>query len=523
MASVPRYCVVAFGAALACAQEAASIDGLILDESTRAPLPGARVILRYETAHSTLQTATADANGSFHFSISEPGSYAVESEPENYIAHSEAVRIDDAPSTHAVTLTLSRSAVIMGRVRDGGTEKPLPRLTVTALRLRYLRGERQYIEERIAFADAEGNFLLPGLQPGEYYLEIKKSPSGGILAGRQADFNEANQPPRLYPQTIWPGGGLRDADPVMVRAGDEMDLGNLDLRQVEAGRIRGNLAHEGCSEGQDYLLSIQQRFGSRVMDKREQDFGCNQPFTIPNLSPGDYRIRASAFVTTALAAFAEIKVAPGSDLDLTLTPTGAVISGKIVYQCLEDCSEVEKVQQVNLTPAIPDPYAYPSGGKVDEQGAFQLLVLYPGAMRLAVEPSPKQFFIRQVLYNGADVGTTFAPDTSASGQMEIILSDQPARLTGTVLKDGKPATGTHVLLAPWPLRPPAGWPAYQATAADGNGGFAFQTLVPGKYHVLSLEAKEWDQKDLPGRLIGWLSAADEIELAPKESRAIVLK
>src|SRR5262249_26087363 len=134
------------------------IDSVVVDESTRAPLAGARVVLRYETAHSPLDTATADATGSFHFSISEPGSYAVESEPENYLSRWEAVRIEDA--ARAVTLALSRSAAIQGRVRDGGTEKPLSRLTVTALRVVYRRGDRQYIERGITFTDADGNFRL---------------------------------------------------------------------------------------------------------------------------------------------------------------------------------------------------------------------------------------------------------------------------------------------------------------------------------------------------------------------------
>jgi hypothetical protein len=60
---------------------------------------------------------------------------------------------------------------------------------------------------------------------------------------------------------------------------------NLDLAKVEPGRIRGVVTAPDCAEPATYSLSLEQSFGSRIVEQRDATFPCGSPFTIPNLSP----------------------------------------------------------------------------------------------------------------------------------------------------------------------------------------------------------------------------------------------
>ncbi len=146
--------------------ESFSIDGTVVDATTRVPIPGARVFVHYQTSEAVLQEVSTGVNGVFHFSIRQPGQYVVEANKDAYLSAVE--KLPEGKNTiPSVTLALAGSIAIRGRVRDGETEKGLPGLTVTALRVTYSRGSRQLIDDRTAFTDDEGDFLLDQLKPGD--------------------------------------------------------------------------------------------------------------------------------------------------------------------------------------------------------------------------------------------------------------------------------------------------------------------------------------------------------------------
>jgi hypothetical protein len=170
------------------ADDIRSVDGVVLDATTSAPIAGAHVTLRYQTSEAALQEISTGINGRFHFSLDQPGQFAIEASKDGYLAKTEKLPSDkSAPS---VTLALETTIAIRGRVRDGEIGDGLSNFTVTALRVTYFRGNRELVDDRTAFTDEQGDFRLDQLQPGDYFIEIKKFPPGTILAGRQEEPSE---------------------------------------------------------------------------------------------------------------------------------------------------------------------------------------------------------------------------------------------------------------------------------------------------------------------------------------------
>jgi hypothetical protein len=87
---------------------------------------------------------------------------------------------------------------------------------------------------------------------------------------------------------------------------------------------------------------------------------------------------------------------------------------------------------------------------VEKDGAFKGAVIIAGTMRIDVKRLPPGVYVRQVIYNGVDSGQFVPLSEDVPAWLEITLSDRPAGIIGTVTRDGKPASGDHIIVARWP-------------------------------------------------------------------------
>ncbi len=333
---------------------------------------------------------TTEVNGAFHFSLDRTGDFAVEASKEGYLTASEKLRIDKTNFSD-IKLAMSSSAEIKGTVRDADTKKGLAGFTVSALRVRYFQGHRETQTGGTTFTDEQGDFRLDGLQPGDYLLEIKKFPQGTILQDSQVE------PPgsqKRYPQTIWPGNALlSDPAPLAVSSG-ETDIGYVNLAKIPPGLIHGDVVGMDCAKASSYELTVQQRFGSRGIEERATSVPCGSGFTVPDLSPGIYRVWAMPRPGMLQLAVADVRVEAGSELDVRLTlKERPVINGSVTFECKADCSQNTQVQSVSLTPVARDlsndPWLYGSEARVDEAGTFQGMMPLAGPIRVSVSPLPE--------------------------------------------------------------------------------------------------------------------------------------
>jgi hypothetical protein len=499
------------------ATESFSVDGIVLNATTRAPLPDARVILHFLTSEAVLQEMSTGVNGAFHFSIDQPGKYVVEASKDSYLSAAEKLP-EGKTSIPSITLALAGSIAIRGRVRDGETRDGLPGLTVTALRVTYSRGSRELIDDRTAFTDDEGDFLLDQLMPGDYFVEIKKFPPGAIVPGDQPDTPAALS---RYPQTIWP------ASEALAAWLAETNIGNLDLTKVKPGRIRGEVTGLDCTKENAYGLSILQRFGDRVIEDRSASIPCGASFTIPNLSPGDYVLRAIPTGPFQFAS-ADVQIESGSDPDLRLQLRDLPdVFGSVSFDCKSDCRSVAKGLSVLLEPMFRsfsnDPAEIASSSTINENGQFRALMPLSGPVRINLRSLPDPIFVKRLIYDGADVGTTFMPDGAATETLQIVLSDQPLELNGAVQRDGQPVANVKVVLSPWPLIANDAWAAAIIVQTDAGGKFSFHNLRAGTYRAASPQPADWQRNDQRGVLAGFFASVEDITLSATGSGFVILK
>src|ERR1017187_182986 len=135
-ARYPEYRVkilaIAFLSALLHAQEPAGVIEVVLrDAITRAPVDGARILLRGATARN----ATATPDGGFRFAQLASGDYSLAIEKSGYLdairgLDAKAVRLKPGAVTESVVLDLTPLGAMDGAVL-GEDNEPLGGVTVT--------------------------------------------------------------------------------------------------------------------------------------------------------------------------------------------------------------------------------------------------------------------------------------------------------------------------------------------------------------------------------------------------------
>jgi hypothetical protein len=84
----------------------------------------------------------------------------------------------------------------------------------------------------------------------------------------------------------------------------------------------------------------------------------------------------------------------------------------------------------------------------------------------------------------------FTPIPGAPGQMDLLIDDKPATITGSVAGHDKVSGRVMVVAVKWPVSPESPTQALLNTAsgtvADDQGRFQIVGLAPGEYRVLAV-------------------------------------
>jgi hypothetical protein len=107
---------------------------------------------------------------------------------------------------------------------------------------------------------------------------------------------------------------------------------------------------------------------------------------------------------------------------------------------------------------------------------------------------PEGYAVTSVSFNGRPVVNSTVDLEASESVVDYILTSHPASVSGIVRDDDqKPLPGKIVLLLPESL--PDSLEKFDSAAmhvatADGNGGFRFSNLAPGKYEAIVLGAND---------------------------------
>lgn len=383
-----------------------------------------------------------------------------------------------------------KSGSITGSLRDAETKEPVRHIPIQVFRIRWVRGERSVEEVERAISGDDGAFHIESVPPGEY----------AILMGDTTPI-AASSNSKVYPAILWPDGG--EADPIVVKDGEHLDLGATDYAKV----VPSHLIGPECKGGEPPIqLTIEQSIGSgwAELGKISQP-SCGTLSPLPAISQGRYRLDFTTPQASEPAAGSEeIMVRREADAKVELHLERPVpFTGTLTC----DCAKTPAL----LKPIVVHLQAGPFSQNLSlaQFGPFSQPVILHDDIHVDVRDLPPGLVVREIKTG----------DASA----EIFLTDKPGALTGVATGDSKAMPENHAVLVRWPLPPDATYSEFKSSAVNAAGEFSFVEVAAGMYRAAVVGPEQWAHQDEPGVVASWFASADDIAINEGEMKAIRLE
>jgi Carboxypeptidase regulatory-like domain len=533
-------------AGLAAAQNRAALEirGLVLEPGSVLGVAGAEVTL-YEFVHDAdnsriaFATASTDLRGAFQFHPLRIGDYYVEVKKQGYVSsysfNGAATSLQQSTGTllslsrnrpsQDVRLSLMRPGELTGRVIDEDGN-PAAGVTVEVL----TPGASILSSGAIAATGKDGSFTATKLRPGEYLVRISSWPDGLATVVPQFSEADAREVDRRLATAYWPGVfDEQSASPVLVSPGSTNNVGTITTVKVPAYRVRVSVPADcGPDDKPEFFVfddsgsSTSMRFANSASffsrsftPLSSSGFSCGD-FLVRDLRPGSYQFALRNARGWAVAA---VDITTSNlDLALTITPD-ADIYGRVIAAPGARLPPLDALK-IELKPSNDMVRPGPAPSTVAE-GRFLFKSVRGLRHQVVVRGLGHQHYVKEVRIDGrVSAGGVVTP--SQASQLEIVIDDQPAVLSGSVTEDGKPVSQSIVYLTKWPM---SSLNPIVDTTADDDGSFQIAGLAPGDYRVLAvLSAPLADglelTKDILPRL--WYRA-EKLTLRRGGSQTVALK
>ena len=190
---------------LATAQHVGSgVSGVVVNAATRQPVAGATVLLVRPEAVAGAVLVHTDDRGRFAFPGTPPATYRLVAEHDDFIREiSPEVVVEGGSGAPAVTLALTPTAVISGRVTDEHGA-PIGKVYVRAVTTRVVAETR---------TNDLGEYRLFGLAPDTYVIEAQRYPGPAI------QNNRLNSPTPPCPDCRGEGSMMQALGPLLASGG----------------------------------------------------------------------------------------------------------------------------------------------------------------------------------------------------------------------------------------------------------------------------------------------------------------
>jgi len=424
--------------ALASALPAQTLEGVVVDRVTNAPVAGAYV--RPWTADTKGEArAIADVSGRFRFESlpAESGVWKLSVGRSGYLSRTVSETAAANASVTTVRIELTPQAVISGKVEDEDGF-PVP-VNVMLLQYRLVLGKRE-LQPFSANASTNdlGEFRLAGVAEGSYYLRVSHQMPAGGWDGRYAD--------EYYPGVIT----LAEAKQIEVQAGKELSGVHMKLKRREGHRIAGRLVLPPDMIPNRPLTVVLTGVDDTL--KHPRAYALARPdldwyFTFRHVQPGEYDLSLQSLTGTvepgALQGRIRVNVV-GEDLHGVALRTeiarSAEIQGKVVFEGgTTPRPMVVTIQGNGTTLTAP----------TSDDGTFVVKDVKPGHYdpRIADASEPAEGHRAQLVFcrfaGQALLGRGFDVNGPTDGVLEIHVAENNAELSFRVL-GASPEAGAYI-------------------------------------------------------------------------------
>jgi len=475
------------------AQVPASLEGLVVQLGTSAPVAGAQVSIGRAQA-------TTDENGKFAFANVQPGRYRILANhtaymPAQYGERSRGgigadVTVAPGQVLKDIVIVLVPRGTILGRVYDT-SDKPVANANVQALKYAYQEGRRILVPVGTAKSNEVGEYRLPSLTPGPYIISAVPQ---AVAAADPADRHL----PVYYPGTTDAGAASTiDLPPGIEFTG--VDLRVVDSRAVRVvGRVMNGISGEPAMGAA--LMLLPRRGTVATGSSLRATASSTGSFEFRNMSPGSYELIASApnlpEGRVAASASVEIGSADVDNVTLVLQPQ-LLLNGRVAIDTFDYANFNLRGIRVGLRREPYTPELLILLPTVAADGTFTFAGVTPGDYRLNVNAAGLRGYIKSARFGSIDaLNTPFHID--GPGQFDITISLNAGSVDVLVRDDSqKPFSGATVVLVPDPPRRQR-FDLYYAVTSDTSGRFHVDSVAPGDYRLFAWEdvrADAWQDPD----------------------------
>ncbi|MBI4889299.1 MAG: carboxypeptidase regulatory-like domain-containing protein [Acidobacteria bacterium] len=496
------------------AQPKASVEGVVVNDVTGAPVRRAEVTLTLMTPNSggaimlgpssPSVSAATDAEGKFRVENLEAGRYMVAVRKQGMMmgrtaADNRTLNLTAGQEMKGLRYKLQPQAIIAGRVLDDEGE-PLQGVQVQVLGRQMLRGKAQWVPvSGGAPTNDRGEFRIPDVQPGRMMVSVAYM--GGATPTVAA---EPGKPAMGFTRTYYPGVAEQSQATVLkVTAGAELSGIDIQLRRVPVFTIRGKAVDgTGAPLAADFFVNVMSREGFGFMpvgrfSTRRQDGS----FEVSGVPSGSYvvMLRTMNRNSEQSAAIENVDV-NGSDVaGVTLRPQPPVVlQGQVVMEGVEPEKAKAALTSMRVMLAAAGMGLVVGGsmsGQVKEDGSFTVSAAPVGKYRLQVFGGIQQAsYVAEIRAGSVDLlGREFELAGGGPGAIKVVFRTDGASVTGTVetLENGPTGRVMVTLMAKEAeLREFSA--GFRTTGVDQKGGFNLTVLRPGDYLLIAVAGTDPD-------------------------------
>jgi protocatechuate 3,4-dioxygenase beta subunit len=525
-----------------------SIGGRVIDAVTKAPIPGMRLSLVTGLDPSVY----SDDDGRFLLTDVPPGQHTIYTFKAGYVSTIYGARRPDEPGTPIsvaagqqvtdIDFPIMKGASITGTVLDQ-YGLPMPDVEVGVRQYRWQPQGRELAALRMIgrsppFTNAEGEFRIYGLSPGEYVIDARgggMASTSPVTLTTQADLDAAagtgaTPAPMtaMYAPVSFPTQAEAARGARLRLAGGEERTVSLQLELVPIARVSGIVRSPDGQPAQRVSVQLVSTDPSLAVGTGSARLGSSDEtgtFTISSVLPGRYTLVARPSVTgnqqrAGLTGALDLTVTGNLEgVILNLSP-GQVLTGRVRTSGSIGPPTVPslRVQATRIGEAVTAG-AQPAVASWDAEGRFTFVNLLPGRYRLTLI-GPRNAEVPAILseaVEGTDrlnSGIDLKPGASVS--VDVLVSGSPLQLSGRLRSaSGQPVRNLFVVLF---ARDAEAWatPAVRVftTQPDQNSRFTFRDVPPGNYWIAPLtdaEPNEWFDPELLKKLA---SGAQALTVSP---------
>ena len=527
------------------AQPPGSLTGQVVSATTGEPLKKVSLTLRPQGRGGSPAAATSDASGNFKFNSVDVGTYTLTGERPGYVraaygedrvgGQARTIDVATGKTSGPIQLKLLPQSVISGRVYDQDGD-PIQNAQVQVMRYSYPGGKRQLGAVQQATTNDLGEFRVPSLAPGRYFVSAtdrtqnllnnfaqargKQGKGGGGQNRGQNSEPETN--PEAYvttffPRSIEPNG----ATPIDLVAGSEargINIGLLKARKYTvAGIVEGAPAAPaqqnangkqkgkqgpGGPGGVNLTLvprsaNSQQPGLSSILAGGVAQLDANGAFQFRSVQPGAYYLmaqtRGGGQQAQRLSARLAIDVSSSdlNNINVRLVPP-LDVTGKIAPEQADSSIEYNKIR-LNFTSSAPQSGG---GGRGGQQGRIDIAAdgkfatqLDGDTYNVEITGAPSGYYLKAVRLSGREVPDNMLDLTFSGAALDLVLANDAASITGTVQKsNGDPVQNVRVTAVPVNGSPRKDF--YKSANSGTDGTFTLANLPPGSYKLYAWEEVE---------------------------------